>query len=276
MTQRQSQVNVLSIGEFAKLCRTTPRTIRFYDQKGLIKPVFVDQWTKYRYYSPLQMREFFKIKLLNSYKVSLKEVGNNLGSKNKSKFLDSRLTLLKKRIEEEQKEFDFLQTMRKVMYESKDLNRSLKREVLGPYLLLCNYVARGQYDQINSEIIKLIDYAKTNKIEATEKQMVFYLDPVAYKPKNTRLEICLILKGLVEPKIKLSEGFYLKYFPRSSLRVFDYQGPFEYITLIYQKLLEKKQDRILKPNEVGFDIHYKGSWNEKSEYSYFTKICFRD
>ena len=54
MTQGQSQVNPstssgltlsqveeskrLAIKEFAQICRTTPRTLRFYEQKGLFKP----------------------------------------------------------------------------------------------------------------------------------------------------------------------------------------------------------------------------------------------
>lgn len=49
---RMTSRGLLSIHEFAHVCRTTPRTLRFYAQKGLFKPIKIDQNNKYRFYDP--------------------------------------------------------------------------------------------------------------------------------------------------------------------------------------------------------------------------------
>jgi DNA-binding transcriptional MerR regulator len=274
MTQRQSQVKLITIKEFAELCRTTVRTIRFYDQKGLLKPVLVDEWTKYRYYSPYQAREYSRIKLFHNFKIPLKEVEESLKAKNKYALLDKRLTNLEEQIKEKQNEYDFLKIVRTFLFGNTNPEKFLHQEILGPYLLLCKLEEKGKYALINDAIFELLDLAKKLKIPTTEKAMTFYLDPFPYQPKDTKLETGLICKGQKIPDIKLPEEYYFKIYPKTVVKVFDYKGPYEYISLIYQRFYRNRQNRILKPKEVGFDIYVDGPWNVESENFYFTKICF--
>lgn len=48
-------MTLLTIGEFARAARLTPKALRLYDQLGLLKPVRVDAASGYRYYSPDQL-----------------------------------------------------------------------------------------------------------------------------------------------------------------------------------------------------------------------------
>lgn len=52
---------MFKIGEFSKLAMVTVKTLRFYDEEGILKPVFVDQWTNYRYYATEQLFDLHKI-----------------------------------------------------------------------------------------------------------------------------------------------------------------------------------------------------------------------
>jgi PPM family protein phosphatase len=45
----------LSIGEFARAARLSPKALRLYDELGLLRPARVDEWSGYRYYSPDQL-----------------------------------------------------------------------------------------------------------------------------------------------------------------------------------------------------------------------------
>ena len=45
----------LKIGEFSHMMQVTVKTLRHYEQKGLLLPDEVDEWTGYRYYSIEQM-----------------------------------------------------------------------------------------------------------------------------------------------------------------------------------------------------------------------------
>ena len=47
----------LKIGEFSQLMQVTVKTLRHYEQKGLLAPDEVDEWTGYRYYSIDQMQQ---------------------------------------------------------------------------------------------------------------------------------------------------------------------------------------------------------------------------
>jgi PPM family protein phosphatase len=48
-------VKLLTIGEFARESRLSPKALRLYDQLGLLRPGRVDEWTGYRYYAPSQL-----------------------------------------------------------------------------------------------------------------------------------------------------------------------------------------------------------------------------
>ena len=47
--------HMLRIGEFSKLSRVSIRMLRHYDDIGLLNPVYIDNFTGYRYYSPEQL-----------------------------------------------------------------------------------------------------------------------------------------------------------------------------------------------------------------------------
>jgi len=48
-------VRLLTIGEFARASRLSPKALRLYDELGLLRPVRVDEYSGYRYYSPDQL-----------------------------------------------------------------------------------------------------------------------------------------------------------------------------------------------------------------------------
>lgn len=46
---------MLKIGDFSRLSRVSVRMLRYYDDNDLIKPISVDEYTGYRYYSEQQL-----------------------------------------------------------------------------------------------------------------------------------------------------------------------------------------------------------------------------
>ena len=49
------------IGDFSKMSKVTIKALRYYEKEGLLKPVFIDQNTGYRYYETSQLVEISKI-----------------------------------------------------------------------------------------------------------------------------------------------------------------------------------------------------------------------
>ena len=64
----------LTIGEFSKLTDLPSRTLHFYDQNGVLKPVKVDPQTNYRYYSVSQILDANLIKAFKFLGVPLNQI----------------------------------------------------------------------------------------------------------------------------------------------------------------------------------------------------------
>jgi DNA-binding transcriptional MerR regulator len=66
---------MIKIGEFSKLVHVPVATLRYYDQIGLLKPVQVDRFTGYRYYSASQFPRLHRILALKDLGFSLEQIG---------------------------------------------------------------------------------------------------------------------------------------------------------------------------------------------------------
>ena len=64
----------LKIGEFSKMMQVTVKTLRHYEQKGLLMPDEVDKWTGYRYYTIQQMQRLNNIRGLQRQGFTLEEI----------------------------------------------------------------------------------------------------------------------------------------------------------------------------------------------------------
>jgi DNA-binding transcriptional MerR regulator len=69
------------IGEFSRIARVTIETLRHYDALGLLKPVNVDPFTGYRYYSARQLMSLNRILALKDVGFSLEEIARILQEK---------------------------------------------------------------------------------------------------------------------------------------------------------------------------------------------------
>jgi DNA-binding transcriptional MerR regulator len=63
------------IGLVARLAQVSVRTLRHYDDLGLLKPSHVDPFTGYRYYSPEQVLRLHRILVLRDLGVPLAQIG---------------------------------------------------------------------------------------------------------------------------------------------------------------------------------------------------------
>ncbi len=62
------------IGDFSRLSKTTIKTLRYYDEEGLLKPQRVDVITNYRYYTTEQLVQLHGIQSLRQAGLSVTEI----------------------------------------------------------------------------------------------------------------------------------------------------------------------------------------------------------
>ncbi|MBD5450300.1 MAG: MerR family transcriptional regulator [Lachnospiraceae bacterium] len=77
----------MKIGEFAKMTGMPISVLRHYDKEGLLCPDYVDHFSGYRYYSADQIGQVYKIELLKSGGLSLKEIRDILKNADDNEFI---------------------------------------------------------------------------------------------------------------------------------------------------------------------------------------------
>jgi|SRR5581483_1257406 len=272
MTQRQSQVIVgeglLSIHELALICYTTVRTLQFYDRKGLLKPAHVDPSSKYRYYKPEQARDFFKIRLLQSFRVQLSNVPHALKKFDEQKFLQERLAIVHQEIEEKKKEYKLLKAIQEDLFGTK-MEQHIKVKEMKPIHFVGMQV-EIRYDAINSYMEKIIELVKGLNLPLNGDQITLYLDPLHYRPHGSLMEIGLVLKKI--PKnVQLPENLFFKTLPRKKTLVYEYGGPLFYLTFVHKNMVDIAAKR--KFTGLPYDI-YKGPLPKPSAFDQLTVVGY--
>ena len=69
---------MFKIGDFSRLSQVPVKTLRYYDEIGLLKPAEVDRFTRYRYYSAEQLPRLNRILALRDLVLSQAQVGHLL------------------------------------------------------------------------------------------------------------------------------------------------------------------------------------------------------
>ncbi len=97
---------MLKIGDFAKISRVSIKTLRYYDDMGLLKPSEVDRFTGYRYYTLDLLPRLNRILALKDLGLSLEQIAQLLDEDLPADQIRGMLRLkqaeLRQRVDEEQ------------------------------------------------------------------------------------------------------------------------------------------------------------------------------
>ena len=108
---------MFKIGDFSRLSRISVKALRYYDEIGLLKPVKVDQFTGYRYYSADQLPRLNYIVALKNMGLSLEEVAtlikNDLTPSQMRELFILKKGELQQRVSEEQRRLEQVEKLLK-------------------------------------------------------------------------------------------------------------------------------------------------------------------
>src|SRR5512134_2804859 len=90
---------MIKIGDFARLSQVSVVTLRYYDEMDLLKPVKVDAFTGYRFYSADQLPRLNRILALKDFGFSLEQIKLMLADELTLEQLRGMLTLQRKEVE---------------------------------------------------------------------------------------------------------------------------------------------------------------------------------
>jgi DNA-binding transcriptional MerR regulator len=200
---------MLSIGEFSKVTGLTVKTLRLYDEKGLLPPTMTAADSGYRYYDPACADRARVIKRLRELDLSLEEIAEILRMGGDDADIVSILERHAAVIEERLTRFrnihqalnTIITTEREAQMIAKTVEFNIEEKVLGK-VLVAGIRATGRYDQSGARFGAL---GRALGMHINGKPLNLIYDS-EYKENDADFESCMpVRKSFSKPGIQFHE-----------------------------------------------------------------------
>ena len=242
---------MFKIGDFSRLSRVPVKTLRYYDEIGLLPPEQVDTFTGYRYYSAHQLERLNRILALKDLGLSLEQIRQMLASGLPADQLRGMLRLkqaeLTGEIEETRARLARVEArLRQIELEDKMPDYEVTIKKLPPMRVAGVRGIIPAYNQQGELWAELEKAMHLHAIQPAGPCFAIYHDP-GYVEHNPDTEACFPVDAA-----PLTEGRFKVYdLPGGDFVSIIHKGPFNTLNLAVNALLkwiEQNGYRIIGPN----------------------------
>lgn len=260
----------ITAGELAKLANTTKRTIHFYDEKGVLRPIKINQ-SNYRLYQQRQVLDFQMILLLSTLGMSLDEIKTYLKRKGPlSNLFSDKKHLIKDEIERLQFNLTNIeQYLSNLQSNGTLINPKIK--IIRPFdVYYINKV--GPYAKIASYCQQLSEmFVRKGKNFTT----LSIFEDQGYRPKQSRIKIC----AFADKGIKVGDNFKTivkrMRFDPGKVITYTYRGSGDMLSLFWKELEKYCQlnGHKVRKNVPDYEVYWKVDPNPiKQRFEIFLPI----
>lgn len=266
---------IFRIGEFARLNKVTIKTLRYYDEIGILTPDKIDKMTGYRYYSANQIMKLNKIIRLKYMGFSLDEISyvmlKDMSAEGIKDILSLKRMEIEKKISEESERLSrieaFIKTCEMEEYNMKYdviLKKIDSVRVASLRDYIPNYSEQGHlWEELGKHI-------ECHGARIVPPCMVIYHD-TGYKEDNVDAEVIEPIEGELPEteriKVRDLEGV-------DSMATVIHNGSYETLHIAFSEIskwIESNKYEITGPHR---ELYLKGEWNSSSPNEYVTEIQF--
>jgi DNA-binding transcriptional MerR regulator len=233
--------NLLTAGQFAKLARTTKRTVIWYDSGGILRPKTVNS-EGYRFYDPEQIIDFQVILLLRKMGFSIEEIKDYLDKKHTLKDLFKvKEMVVKQEIKSLQQSLHDINSYYTNMAETKSLVRGTLKK-MAP--LEIYYIDRvGPYAEIEKYNDEMRTYFK--RLPKNIKVFTIFIDH-EYAPKRARMKLGIVKQKGLELKKDAEEIVKTETIPGYSALTYTHVGNTAILSLLWDELSKYRKNKGFK------------------------------
>lgn len=227
---------MIRIGDFSKLSRVSVKTLRYYDEMGLLKPVSVDRFTGYRLYEYSQLSVLNRILALKELGFSLEEIGHllddGLSVEQMRGMLKLRETEARQRVREEAQRLERIESW---------LRQIEQEKVMSKYDVIMKKVEAVKVASVRDVVPlpseqgglwgELEGYLAMNRVRPKDACFTLYHDD-EFKERDWDLEVC----EPIESDLSESKRVKVRTLPAASLACTLHNGPFVTIGEAYNAL----------------------------------------
>jgi DNA-binding transcriptional MerR regulator/effector-binding domain-containing protein len=249
--------NLFTIGEFSQITGLSVKTLRFYDEKGLLRPVSVDPDSGYRFYDAACAARARIVARLRELQFSLEQIGNILAGCSDDADLmahfQKQLRHIEDRIRLDRKTARALEAAISAEQDAESLTASgkfaVEEKTLAP-LLVAGFRMQGRYAECGRGF-KLIARAMGRHLAG--KPLCLYYDG-EFREEDADFEPCFPLRRHAQAP----EGVSVRELPAQNCLTLVHQGPYPQLGCSYQKLMTALKQRGLTPAIPTREVFLKG------------------
>jgi DNA-binding transcriptional MerR regulator len=244
-----------SIGEFSKITGLSVKTLRFYQEQGLLEPTYVDEQSGYRYYAADKLEPARWIAQLRALEFSLDDIREILATLADTGDITARLDQHRQTLARQAKHYRQLQRQldRFIAQQQEFPVMSVKsyqvEEKQVPAMLVAGIRMQGKYMECGKGFGQL--GRKCGRHICGAPLMLIYDNE--YKEHDADFEPCMpIRKAIASPGVDVRE------LPGGACIALLHEGPYEELGRSYQQLLDyvhEQQHEILLPTR---EVYLKG------------------
>jgi DNA-binding transcriptional MerR regulator/DNA gyrase inhibitor GyrI len=255
---------VFTIGEFSKFTGLTVKTLRFYHDRGLLIPAWVDDQTGYRYYDFRQIDKARIITQLRSLEFSLEQINEMLANCEDEAdiltFLERQRTVLEERMRQYR---GIVTTLEKIIHNEREARMAMQNSTFDveekavDTLLIAGVRMKGRYCESGKGFAKI---GKSLGRYISGKCFLLHYDN-EYKEDDADFEACMPVR-----KGKLVDGISVRELRGGRCVTLLHKGHYEELGRSYAKILayikEKRYEIVMPTREVylkGPGMIFKGN-----------------
>ena len=263
---------MFKIGEFSKFTQVSVRMLRYYDKLGLFRPIEVDEFTGYRYYSAKQIPTLNKIVALRDMGFLVTDIAAVLEDDSDESVL-ARLEGKKKEIlvaisSENEKLKKIESTIKLIGKERIIMNYEVNIKSIPSYKVVSLRDTIAAYNREGELWARLGAFLESNKIKCTPPYFAIYHDK-SYKEGDVDVEVVMCVDDLLTDK----DGFTFREIEAiPSMTSVMVVGPFENLAPAYNALGKWIEESEYEPCGNARQVCHKGPWNESNPENYLTEI----
>lgn len=262
---------MLRIGEFSKLSKTTIKTLRYYDEIGLLKPEEIDEFTKFRYYSTSQLFELHKIQSLRQIGLSIDEIKSIISGKDAKRIIDNRKKAIESEINEAKDKLSRLEFILSDKVEVNFMNYVATIKDIGECIVYSKKMTVPSYDSY-FELIPAIGEKITQKYpdikcQTPEYCFIVYLDN-EYKEKDINVEFCEAVEQ-IKPDF---DDIIFKRIEATKVVSVMHKGPYKDLSKAYAFAFKWVEENGYTLVDSPRENYIDGIWNKESEKDWLTEL----
>ncbi len=259
------------IGEFSRLTKTTVKTLRYYDEMGLLEPDSVDPYTGYRSYSTRQLYPLQRIVALRQAGLGVEEIRRVLAGQNVQEVLAARQSELLRERAEAEEQLSRLACILRYMQE----DHAMKHQATVKTLPACTVYQREGVVPTYAAIGTFIEEASRECLAANPGleplnppyAFISYLDG-EYRETDARVRFAQAVKaaGQATPNVT-----FVALEPVEAVSVY-YQGPYDGVGEAYAFALNWVEQNGYRVTGLARECYIDGIWNKADPAEWLTEI----